>query len=158
MLKPGGSLSFATGSLSAAAAIGGGATGASLAAAALFSGRPINGEPGGSAGDAAAAAALGAGAAAGGLAGCCAAATSVNALTKAPASNTRRADEAIMLSSSPVWKSLSRGGEANAGAGGFLNRSLRYFLAPVQSEIALPSWPRCSAGEEWMRPVTRPRL
>jgi hypothetical protein len=128
--------------LSAAAAIGGGATGASLAAAGLFSGRPLSGEPGGSAGAAAAAgAALGAGAAAGGLAGCCAAATSVKALIKAPATNTRRADQVIMLSSSPVWKSLSRGGETNAGAGGFLNRSLGYFLASAQPEIALPRWP-----------------
>src|SRR5512135_3924922 len=59
MLKPGGSLSWAVGSLSAAAGIGGGATGASLEAASLPSGRPISGEPGGSAGAAAGAAAGG---------------------------------------------------------------------------------------------------
>src|SRR5215470_20109009 len=47
MLKPGGSLSLAVGSLSAAAGRGGGATGASLAAAGFPSGRPISGEPGG---------------------------------------------------------------------------------------------------------------
>src|SRR5450755_4933784 len=75
MLKPGGSLSWAVGSLSAAAGSGGGATGASLLAASLPSGRPISGEPGGSAGAAGAAigagaagAAIGAGAAAGGAA------------------------------------------------------------------------------------------
>jgi len=95
-LKPAGTLSFAVGSLSGAAAIGGGATGASFAAASL-SGRPIKGEPGGSAG---AAAAVG-----GGLAGCCAAAPNVNTLTKAPASKRLRgADEQIIVMSSPEWK------------------------------------------------------
>src|SRR5450432_3074410 len=64
MLKPGGSWSFAVGNLSAAAAIGGGATGASLAAASP-SGRPIRGEPGGKAGAAAGAWATVAGGAAG---------------------------------------------------------------------------------------------
>ena len=53
MLKPAGTLSFAVGSLSGAAGIGGGAFGASLAAASLPAGRPINGDPGGSAGAAA---------------------------------------------------------------------------------------------------------
>src|SRR6478609_2075732 len=48
MLNPGGSLSLAVGNLSAAAGSGGGATGASFAAAGFPSGRPINGEPGGS--------------------------------------------------------------------------------------------------------------
>src|ERR1700724_3074979 len=81
MLKPGGSLSFAVGNLSNAAGIGGGATGASFAAASLPAGRPIRGEPGGSG-----AAAAGA-AAAGGLAGCCAAAPSVNTPLKAPRRN-----------------------------------------------------------------------
>src|ERR1700679_2459689 len=80
MLKPGGTLSFAVGNLSTAAAIGGAATGASFAAASL-AGRPINGEPGGNAGAAVCAAA------AGGLAGCCAAAPNVNAPTKATASD-----------------------------------------------------------------------
>ena len=85
MLNPAGTFSFAVGSLSAAVGIGGGAIGASLAAASLSAGRPIRGEPGGS-GAAAAGAADGAGLAAGGVAGCWAAALSVNALKKAPAS------------------------------------------------------------------------
>src|SRR5207247_3706592 len=90
MLKPAGTLSFAVGNLSGAAGIGGGAFGASLAAASLPAGRPINGDPGGSAG----AAAGGAPAAGGDAAGCWAAAPSVNALRKAPASNRLRgADE-----------------------------------------------------------------
>jgi hypothetical protein len=50
-------------------------------------GRPINGDPGGSAGAAAAAAGA---PAAGGAVGCWAAAVSVNALKKAPASNRLR--------------------------------------------------------------------
>src|SRR4051812_36651699 len=95
MLNPAGSLSLAVGSLSAAAGIGGGATGANLAAAAL-SGRPIRGEPGGSAVAAAGAA---------GAAGCCAAAVSANAPTKTPASN-RRVDEMIMVESSPAIEGL----------------------------------------------------
>src|SRR3954471_20508681 len=82
MLKPAGTFSFAVGSLSGTAAIGGGATGARLAAGSVPAGRPINGDPGGSAG-----AAAGAAPAAGGVAGCCAAAPSVKALRKAPASN-----------------------------------------------------------------------
>src|ERR1700737_1012959 len=86
MLKPAGTFSFAVGNLSGAAAIGGGATGASLAAASL-SGRPSKGEPGGSGW------AAGAAPAAGGLAGCCAEATSVKALKKAPASNRLRGAE-----------------------------------------------------------------
>src|ERR1700759_3015357 len=49
MLKPAGTFSFAVGSLSAAAASGGAATGASFCAASL-SGRPIIREPGGSGG------------------------------------------------------------------------------------------------------------
>jgi len=60
MLKPGGSFSLPVGSLSAADGRGGDAIGASLAAAAFPSGRPINGDPGGSAGAAAGAAAGGA--------------------------------------------------------------------------------------------------
>src|SRR5258707_15551180 len=103
MLKPGGTLSFAVGSLSVAAGIGGGATGASFAAASLPAGRPIRGEPGGSAGAAAGAAAVG------GLAGagCCAAAPYVNAPIKAPASNRLRGDDQIIMTSSPVWRPLS---------------------------------------------------
>src|SRR3984893_6310887 len=119
MVKPGGSLSFVVGNLSTAAAIGGATTGASFAAASL-SGRPIRGEPGGSAGLAAAtgaaagaAAAAGAGAgaaagagagaaagvsAAGGLAGCWARAPAVNIPIKAPASSRLRgADEQIIM-------------------------------------------------------------
>src|SRR5258707_9442837 len=68
MLKPGGSLSWAFGNLSAAAGSGGAATGASFAAASLPSGRPINGDPGGSAG-AAVGVAAGIAAAGGGAAG-----------------------------------------------------------------------------------------
>src|SRR5450756_559899 len=98
MLKPAGTLSLASGNLSDAAAIGGAATGASFAAAALSAGRPIRGEPGGSAGAAAGAAP------AGGLAGCCAAAESENAPIKAPASKRLRGDEQIIITSSPVWR------------------------------------------------------
>src|ERR1700733_13946159 len=64
MLKPFGAFSLSSGSLFSAVASGGDGTGASFAAAGLPSGRPINGEPGGSA--AAAGAAAGAGAAAAG--------------------------------------------------------------------------------------------
>src|SRR6516225_11042572 len=49
MWKPGGNLSCAVGNLSSAAGSGGGAMGASLAAASLPSGRPISAEPGGNA-------------------------------------------------------------------------------------------------------------
>src|SRR5450631_1013329 len=105
MLKPAGTLSLATGSLSSEAAIGGGATGASLAAASLSAGRPISGEPGGNAGAAA-------GAVAGGVAGCCAAAPSVNTPITAQASNRLRDDEQIIIMSSPVWKPLSWRGHA----------------------------------------------
>src|SRR5437773_846956 len=99
MLKPAGTFSFAVGSLSGAAAIGGGATGASLAAASLPAGRPINGDPGGSAG-----AAAGGAPAAGGVAACCAAAPSVKTLRKAPASNRLRgADEWLIMGVLP-WR------------------------------------------------------
>src|SRR5262252_790012 len=85
MLNPGGSLSLAVGNLSAAAGSGGGAIGASFAAAGLPSGRPINGEPGGN-GEA--------GAAAGGDAdagGCCAKAGAANKMpATVPASKTER--------------------------------------------------------------------
>src|SRR5215470_18790258 len=64
MVKPLGALSLSSGSLSAAAGIGGGAIGASFWAAAV-SGRPINGEPGGN----------GAGCWVAGGAVCCSAAT-----------------------------------------------------------------------------------
>src|SRR6266545_7758774 len=95
MLKPAGTLSFAVGNVSSAAAIGGGATGASLAAASLSAGRPIKGEPGGSAG------AAGCAAAAGGLAGCCAAAPKLNIPIIAPASTRLRgANEQIVMTSS----------------------------------------------------------
>src|ERR1700754_3140709 len=98
MLKPGGTLSLAVGSLSGAAAIGGGAIGASLAAASLSAGRPISGEPGGS-GWAAAGAADGAGLAA----GCWAAAFSVNAPRKAPASQRLRgAKMSLFILCSPL--------------------------------------------------------
>src|ERR1700737_2115391 len=99
MLKPAGTLSFAVGSLSAAAGSGGGATGASFCAASL-SGRPIMGEPGGS-GDAA-----GAGAAAGAAGVCCAVAPQVNAPRNAPASNRLRGDSSVVMRVLP----LDRGG------------------------------------------------
>src|SRR2546422_349523 len=120
MLKPGGTLSLAAGSLSAAAGIGGRAIGASLAAAAPSAGRPIKGEPGGRAG-----AAAGAGAA--GMAGCCAAAARVNAPTKTPAAN-RRADETIMPSFSPVLESYSRG--RRSFRPGWLQVGVRLYAGP----------------------------
>src|SRR5207244_7245609 len=100
MLKQAGTFSFAVGNLSGAAGIGGGAFGASLAAASLLAGRPINGDPGGSAG----AAAGDAPAAGGDAAGCWAVAPSVNALRKTPASNRLRgADEWIIMGVLP-WR------------------------------------------------------
>src|ERR1700722_18343775 len=72
MLKPLGAFSLSSGSLFSAVASGGDGTGASFAAAGLLPGRPISGEPGGSAaaaGAAAGAAAAGAGAGAGVAAG-----------------------------------------------------------------------------------------
>src|SRR6478609_3884519 len=109
MLKPAGTLSLASGSLSACAGIGGGATGASLAAASP-SGRPIRGDPGGSGW------AAGAAPAAGAAAGCCAAADNVNAPKKAPASNMLRdADEIPIMEISPKRKPSSR----RRRAGGF---------------------------------------
>src|SRR5262245_14398474 len=100
MLKPAGTFSFAVGSLSAAAGIGGGAIGASLAAASLSAGRPISGEPGGS-GAAAAGAADGAGLAA----GCWAAALTVKAPRKAPASQRLRgANMSLFMDILPRWK------------------------------------------------------
>src|SRR5258706_13995626 len=123
MLKPGDSLSLAVGSLSTAAAIGGGATGASLAAASLSAGRPIRGEPGGSGAGAAAGAAAG-----GGLAGCCAAAPNVNTPIKAPASNKLRgADEPIIMTSSPVWKPYPRTVERRPCRRPFRGQSLIFF-------------------------------
>src|SRR6185437_6385770 len=104
--------SFASGNLSAAAGIGGGATGASLAAASLPAGRPISGEPGGSGAPA------GAGAA-GALAGC-AAAPIVNTLIRAPASNRLRAVKWIVMKSSPDVKAFTRAGKHVARTGGFL--------------------------------------
>src|SRR3954451_12083002 len=102
MLKPAGTLSLASGSLSACAGIGGGATGASLEAASP-SGRPIRGDPGGSGW------AAGAAPAAGAAAGCCAAADNVNAPKKAPASSMLRdADQISIMVSSPKRKPSSR--------------------------------------------------
>src|ERR1700752_3028047 len=116
MLNPAGTLSFAVGNLSGAAAIGGGATGASLAAASLPAGRPINGDPGGSAGAAAGAApAAGAGAA-----GCWAVAVNVNALKNAPASNRLRgADERLIIGFLLRGSRSLRAPQDEAGAGGF---------------------------------------
>src|SRR3954468_20260141 len=100
MLNPVGTLSLASGNLSAAAGIGGGATGASFAAASLPAGRPIRGDPGGSG-----AAAVGA-AAAGGVAGCWAAAPNLNAPMKHPASNKPPDVEKIVMKPSPMWQAF----------------------------------------------------
>src|SRR6185503_16374209 len=109
MLNPAGTFSFAVGSLSGAAGIGGGATGASLAAASLPAGRPISGDPGGSAGAAPAA----------GAAGCWAAAVNVNALKKAPASNRLRGvDERLIIGFLPRGSRSLRAAQYEAGAGG----------------------------------------
>src|SRR6185369_3745997 len=103
MLKPAGTFSLAIGNLSGAAAIGGGAIGASLAAASP-AGRPINGDPGGSAG-----AAAGAAPAAGGAAGCWAVAPNVNTLSKAPASKKLRgADEWLIMGRSSLAEACSQ--------------------------------------------------
>src|SRR5580704_8058943 len=133
MLKPGGSLNFAIGNLSTAAAIGGPATGASFAAASP-SGRPIIGDPGGSAGFAAGSGAAAAGGeaaggdAAGGVAGCCAAAPNVNAPIKAPASNRRGAAEQIVMIGLPVWKPVVQA-QISIRAGGFPEPQSPIFLA-----------------------------
>src|SRR5580698_1426638 len=116
MLKPAGTLSFASGSLSGAAASGGAATGASLAAASP-SGRPIRGEPGGSAGAAAGAAP------AAGVVACCADAANVNAPKKAPASNRLRdAVRLIVMMVLPYVEALSIRGRAHRRADGFPGR------------------------------------
>src|SRR5438132_9212926 len=112
MLKPAGTLSFAVGNLSGAAGIGGGAFGASLAAASLPAGRPINGDPGGSAG----AAAGGVPVAGGDAAGCWAAAVNVNALKNAPASNRLRgADERLIIGFLPRGSPFSSRRQHQAG-------------------------------------------
>src|SRR5262245_32533365 len=94
MLKPFGSLSLAVGSLSAGAASGGGATGASLAAFGFPSGRPINGDPGGSC--------CGAAAGAWPAGGCCAAAgKTASGAAKVAASNSDRAAQLVGIMSPP---------------------------------------------------------
>src|SRR3954453_20971867 len=142
MLKPGGSFSFAIGSLSAPDAIGGGATGASFAAASLSAGRPIRGEPGGS--GAAAGAAAGAGAAGACAAGCCAVAATVNDVKKTPASKARRAVEWIILK--PPWLEIL---VRKRHAAAFLKASLQYFQSDAQSEIAtiVSAWLRNRPGD-----------
>src|ERR1700760_3274643 len=92
MLKPCGTLSLSSGSLSAAVASGGATCGRSFDAASL-SGWPISGEPGGSGVELAL-----------GLA-CCAAAPTVNAPRKTPASQRLRGDNVAVL-----WFSPSKGG------------------------------------------------
>src|SRR5262249_6446349 len=130
ILKPAGTFSLAVGSLSAAAGIGGGAIGASFAAASLSAGRPISGEPGGS-GAAAAGAADGAGLAA----GCWAAALSVNALKKAPASHRLRgAKISLFMDVSPWSETLFLVQASALPPIGFLGNSFRYFSARWQSE------------------------
>src|SRR6187399_3365895 len=125
MLNPAGTFSFAVGNLSGAAGIGGGAFGASLAAASP-AGRPINGEPGGSAG----AAAAGAPAAGGGAAGCWAAAHSENAVSKAPdSSRLRGTDEWLIMAFSLAEAVISTRGTWGTDADGFPNGNFRYFSA-----------------------------
>src|SRR3954447_23343584 len=138
MLKPGGSFSFAIGSLSAPDAIGGGATGASFAAASLSAGRPIRGEPGGS--GAAAGAAAGAGAAGACAAGCCAVAATVNDVKKTPASKARRAVEWIILK--PPWLEIL---VRKHGAAAFLGRQSPIF--PVRCAIGNRDNPQCLVAE-----------
>src|SRR5882762_6068630 len=139
MLKPAGTLSFAVGNLSTAAAIGGGATGASLAAASLSAGRPIKGEPGGSAG------AAGCAAAAGGLAGCCAAAPKLNIPIKAPASTRLRgANEQIVMTSSPERKPYVLAPVTMPALVALPRGSLRYFSVGTQLEILWKDvWRQC---------------
>src|ERR1700738_3234107 len=145
MLKPAGTLSFANGNLSAAVVSGGDATGASFAAASL-SGRPIRGEPGGSAGAAAGAAAFG------GLAGCCAAAVHVNAPRKAPASNRLRGDKQIfMVVILPYVEALSLRGRARCQRRGPpRGQSLKYFSIDAQ-------WPTTQDGMAGMHASLRSR-
>src|SRR5690348_15782160 len=122
MLKPAGTFSFPSGSLSGAAASGGGATGASFCAASL-SGRPIIGDPGGS------------GCAAGGLAGCCAAALNVSTPRKAPASKRLRgAGEHVLMVFSVLGSPRSSDGQTPAPAGGLRAGSLEYFSGGAQSK------------------------
>ena len=106
-------------------------------------GRPINGEPGGSAG----AAAGGAPAAGGGAAGCWAAAPSVNALRKTPASNRLRGvDEWLIMGvlpwRKPVLYTRHMGGRRRWLSG----RQSQYFSVKAQpetcvTETALAEWP-----------------
>src|SRR6185295_102315 len=125
MLKPAGTFSFAVGSLSAAAGIGGGAIGASFAAASLSAGRPIRGEPGGRG----AAAAGAAGLAAGGVAGCWAAALNVNALKKAPASQRLRdAHMSLFMDVLPDGSLLPRASMLAACPDGLSGRQSRIFF------------------------------
>src|SRR3954468_13103771 len=127
MLNPAGTLSFANGNLSAAAGMGGGATGASFEAASLPAGRPIRGEPGGSGAPA------GAGAA-GVLAGW-AAALSVNALIKAPASNRPRGVEQMVMKSSLIGSPrILTQASTMPDVVGFLGGSVRHFSVGTQSE------------------------
>src|SRR5215212_2244957 len=131
MLNPAGTLSFAVGSLSGAAGIGGGAFGASLAAASLPAGRPINGDPGGSAGAAAGCAPV----AGGDAAGCWAAAVSVNALRKTPASNRLRGEvEGRIMGVLPGRKPVLYTRHMGADAGGFPDGNLQYFSVKAQPE------------------------
>src|SRR6202012_2166085 len=104
MLKPFGALSLSSGILSAVVASGGDGTGASFSAAGLLSGRPISGEPGGSA-------------------GLSSASTAVASKASVAASNGPRVTRYFMMSSqtgSPV-------------PAGFLGFSFRYFHPGVQS-------------------------
>src|SRR3954447_9328504 len=149
MLNPAGTLSFAVGNLSGAAAIGGGAIGASLAAASLPAGRPISGDPGGSG------AAAGAAPAAGGAAGCWAVAPSVKAVSKAPASTRLRgADEWLIIGRSPWRKPLSlrvahKGADVRWLSGG----QSQYFSVDAQPE----TWVAATASTECAAAGTRRR-
>src|SRR5436189_1649873 len=137
ILNPAGTLSLANGNLSAAAGMGGGATGASLAAASLPAGRPIRGEPGGSGAPA------GAGAA-GALAGCAAAPT-VKTLTTAAASNTLRGVQQMVMKSSPRYESFTSAGKHLARAGGFL-ATLSYISPLIGNRKCQGGWPSVSCG------------
>src|ERR1700758_4280274 len=113
MLNPAGTFSFASGSAPGAAGGGGAATGASFCAASL-SGRPVRGEAGG-----------------GDCAACWAAAASVDAAKKAPASQRPRGDEKPIISSSPY------GGDRPCAGGNMGAGAIRLFRGIVSDTFQL---------------------
>src|SRR5919109_2409544 len=98
MLKPFGALSLSIGSLSAAVATGGGATGGSFFAASV-AGRPIKGEPGGGGAACWGGGAVCCSAATGEAVGCCATAANVAAsnVPRVPASKHGREKWVMMI-------------------------------------------------------------